>query len=81
MKRPEYLKRIIRQNLDLEPDDKSQDDKIEQMSNDELFNRRLEWEGIVNWGSTIKRYVEDIYGVDLDNRSFYTEQEMEMMAN
>ena len=80
MKRPEYLKRIIRQNLDLEPDDKSQDDIIEQMSNDELFNRRLEWEGIINWGNTIKRYVENIYGVDLDNKVFYTEQEMERMA-
>ena len=80
MKRPEYLKRIIRQNLDLEPDDKSQDDRIEQMSNDELFNQRLEWEGIINWGSTIKRYVENIYGVDLDNRVFYTEQEMERMT-
>ena len=80
MKRPEYLKRIIRQNLDIEPDDKSQDDRIEQMSNDELFNWRLEWEGIVNWGRTIKRYVEDIYGVNLDNRVFYTEQEMERMV-
>lgn len=55
----------VRQNLDLEADDDSKDMEIAQMSRNEVFDRVLEWNGFIRYGSTIRSWVEGVYGVNL----------------
>ena len=44
---PENILRLVRQNLDLEPTDTSMDDKINNMSRNEVLDRVCEWEGLI----------------------------------
>jgi len=65
-KYPEYIMQAVRQNLaDIEEDDASHDYEINGMSHHEIFDRVCNWEGIINYGSIIRRLVRDIYGVEL----------------
>ncbi len=56
----------IRQNLGLEPNDKSMDDNINRMSLNEIFDRWCEWNGLINYGGKLRYVVSSIYGVDLN---------------
>lgn len=62
---PEEVMEAIRQNLGLESDDSSMDDEIMKMSKDEVFDRLLTWNGFINYGGTIREWVNDVYGVEL----------------
>ena len=64
MKYPENIMRMVRGNLDLEFDDTSRDGEIEAMSKQEVFSRVCDWEGLINYGCTIKMWIKQIYGID-----------------
>ena len=63
---PEYIRKKIRQTMDLEPDDKSKDFIFDTMTSNEAFEKVLQWEGILGYTSTIKSWIQDIYKVKLD---------------
>jgi len=63
---PEWILKNIRQNLGLEPDDTSQDDEINAMSKQEVFERYLTWQGIIGYSDRIISVIETIYNVELD---------------
>lgn len=63
---PENILRLVRQNLDLDPKDSSMDEEINNMSRNEVLDRVCEWEGLIGYGSVIREWIKDIYGVDLD---------------
>lgn len=63
MKYPETIMDAIRQGMYLEKGDSSQDGRIELMSSDEAFDRVCNWHGFIDWGSNIRSWVRDIYGV------------------
>lgn len=65
----------VRQNLDLHPYDTSRDDEIKEMSRTEVFERCLNWDGIVGYSEIILDYVNGIYNVDLEPRLKETEAE------
>ena len=65
MKYPEYITESVRQNLGLEEKDTSQDSRIENMSHDEILDRVSTWGRLIGYGSTIRRWITDIYGVKL----------------
>ena len=66
MKYPENIMRMVRGNLDLELDDKSRDGEIEAMSKQEVLNRVCDWDGLIDYGNTIIKWINQIYGVDLN---------------
>ena len=53
----------VRQNLGLEENDTSLDEKINSMDKDEVFMRFLEWEGLMGWSwvESLKNAVINIY--------------------
>lgn len=57
----------VRQNLGLEPDDTSRDEEINAMERQEILDRVCEWHGLINYGETIREWIEDIWGLDLDD--------------
>ena len=63
---PERIMRTLRERKGLEPSDTICDDEINLMSPNEAFEEILEWNGICNYAYTIKHWIEDIYGIDLD---------------
>lgn len=64
---PERIMRDVRGSLGLDEFDDSMDDKINNMSPDEVLNNVCIWNGLINFSGTIKSWVMDIYGIDLDN--------------
>ena len=67
MKYPENIMRMVRQNLDLDHDDTSRDREIEDMSKYEVFSRVCDWEGLIGYGNTIVKWINQIYGIDINN--------------
>lgn len=63
---PEWLLKDIRKNLGLEADDTSQDDEINAMSKQEVFERYLTWQGIIGYSDRIISVIETIYNIQLD---------------
>lgn len=63
---PEYIMAILRQRLDLEADDTSRDVEINSYSCSEAFEEVLAWQGIIGYARHIKGWIEDIYGVVLE---------------
>lgn len=63
---PETILDDIRQNLGAEPGDTSEDERINRMTPDQLFDRWLTWHGIIGWGGQIRGAIRDIYGVELN---------------
>lgn len=63
---PKDIMEALRQRKYLEPDDSSRDEEISLMSPNEVFEEVLEWNGICNYAHTIKRWIKDIYGIDLN---------------
>lgn len=66
MNYPESILKIVRQNLDLEPTDTSRDEDIQNMSRAEVLERVCSWEGLIGYAETIKEWIKDIYGINLD---------------
>lgn len=66
MKYSENIMRMVRGNLDLELDDTNRDGEIEVMSKREVFNRVYNWDGLIDYGDTIIKWINQIYGVDLN---------------
>lgn len=64
---PEYIVKRLRERLGLDEDDASRDEEISLMTPNEVFEEILEWEGIIGYAGTIKMWISDIYGVDLDD--------------
>lgn len=63
---PKDIMEALRQRKDLEPDDTSRDDEISLMSPNEVFEEVLGWDGLCNYAYKIKRWIKDIYGIDLN---------------
>lgn len=65
---PESIMERVRQNLGLEEDDTSEDDFINSLSKNEIFERCCAWEGLLGgWHHILKGWVESIWNVDLDS--------------
>lgn len=56
----------VRENLGLEREDTSKDDKIDSMSPNEIFRRWCGWNGVVDYSGIFREAVSSIYGVDVD---------------
>jgi len=63
----EYILKILRQRYKLDENDKSKDKDFIYLSANEVFEHVTTWEGLINYADTIKKWVNDIYKVDLDN--------------
>lgn len=63
---PKDIMEALRQRKDLEPDDTSRDEEISLMSPNEVFEEVLEWDGLISYVYKIKRWIKDIYGIDLN---------------
>ena len=69
-KYPEYIMGDVRQNLGLDsPEDTSQDGRINNMTKGEVLERVCNWNGLINYHSTIQGWVEDIFNIELDETS------------
>lgn len=66
MKYPENIMRMVRGNLDLELDDTSRDGEIDDMSKYEVFSRTCDWEGLIGYGNKIVKWINQIYGIDIN---------------
>ena len=64
-KYPNYIYESVRQNLGEGQYDISVDQRINEMSTDEIFKRVCIWNNLINYDITIKNWVKDIYGVAL----------------
>lgn len=65
-KYPEYIMKMLRQRLGLDEDDTSRDTELNTYSPSEAFEEVCNWEGLINYASTIKHWIEGIYGFDID---------------
>lgn len=64
---PEYILLKLRKRWCLDESDNSLDGTFQAMTPDHVFSEVLSWEGLlVGWDRQIKRWVQDIYGVDLN---------------
>ena len=66
-KYPDYIMRKLRQRRWLEPNDISSDEILNNFSPQQAFKEVLSWEGLINWDETIKEWINDIYGISIDN--------------
>ena len=65
-KYPEDIMQYVRQRLGADQYDDSKDAEINGMSANEVFNHVCEWNGLIGYADTIKRWVEDIYKINLE---------------
>ena len=65
-KYPEYIMSYVRQNMGLDSDDTSNDDLINSMNRKDIFDRVLNWNGIIGYAGQIKGWIEEIYGIELE---------------
>jgi hypothetical protein len=63
---PDYIMEYVRQNLGLDANDTSRDVEIVRMSRDEILNRVCTWNGLIDYGATIKEWVGNIFEVELE---------------
>jgi hypothetical protein len=66
VKYPEYIMSDLRQRRRLEGNDTSKDELIMNMNKDRVLDEVCNWNGLINYGSTIRNWVEDIYGIKLN---------------
>ena len=62
----EYILRDVRLSLGIDENDSSQDDAIMKMPKKEIFRRICNFNGLINYSNTIKKWIEDIYNIELD---------------
>lgn len=61
----DFVLTSVREALGLAMDG-SEDYRIHQLSKSEIFEKALEWEGIIGYSNKIKTFILEIYGIDLD---------------
>lgn len=66
-KYPPYIMKHVRENLGLEENDSSRDKEINKMSKLEVLDKVATWNGLIGYGYTISKWVQDIYGIELEN--------------
>lgn len=65
---PERIIRLLRLRVGLDGDDTHLDERFQSMSPSNVFLWVLEWNGLLAcWDCTIKGWIKDIYGIDLDS--------------
>lgn len=64
-KYPAYIVRVVLNQKELD-DTKDNRSAIQQMTPNEVFESVCLWEGFINYADTIKSWIQDIYGVNLD---------------
>lgn len=69
-KYPEYIIKILRQRRNIDEDDTSEDKDINTLSTDEVFSEVCDWEGLIGYNSVIKRWINDIYKINLDSNIY-----------
>lgn len=68
-KYPEYILRILRESVGIEPYDTQHDEEFNtQWSQNEVFDSVMGYEATFN-PTRVKEFVKDIYGVNLDEVS------------
>ena len=66
-KYPEYIMYALRQRKGLDKYDTSKDDNFNKYPSNEVLSEVCIWEGLLGgYDSTIKNWINDIYGIDLD---------------
>lgn len=65
-KYPEDIMQYVRQRLGADQYDDSKDAEINGMSANAVFDHVCEWNGLIGYADTIRRWVEGIYKIDLD---------------
>jgi hypothetical protein len=65
MKYPERIMRDVRKNLGLDEMDSSEDLEIYKMDRKDVLNAVCTWNNLPGYGSTIIRWVEEIYQIKL----------------
>lgn len=56
----------VRQRLGLDESDASRDDDIDMMPRKDVFNHVCSWNGLMEYGYTLRKWVNDIFDVDVD---------------
>ena len=56
----------VRQRLGVDENDTTLDLDIAGMHQSTVFAHCLEWEGVIGYDQVIRRWIEDIYGVELN---------------
>lgn len=64
---PEYIMKTLRQRLGLDESDTSKDNYLNTLSKNEVLYEVCQWDGLLGYDTIIKRWVNDIYDIDLDN--------------
>ena len=65
-KYPDYIMRTLRQRRGLDEYDNSKDSYISEMSPERAFSEMCEWNGFIGWSGTIKGWIKDTYGIELE---------------
>lgn len=71
---PEYIMCMLRQRQRLDENDTSKDSVINTYTPNEAFEEVCNWEGLINYAYTIKKWIRDIYNIDLDELSMDLEE-------
>lgn len=67
---PERIIRLLRLRMMLNGNDTHLDDYFQSLSPSHVFSEILEWNGLLGgWDYTIKDWIKDIYGIDLDSEA------------
>ena len=62
------IMQAVRQNVGMERFDYSEDENLERLSPDKIFECVLHWNGLLGgYSEVIKSWVKEIYGVDLND--------------
>ncbi|WP_461199308.1 hypothetical protein [Enterococcus sp. N249-2] len=57
--------KTLRKRAGLNEADKTHDHELNAMSNADVLNDVATWNGLLGYGDTIIRWIEDIYGIEL----------------
>lgn len=63
---PEHILKILRQRRDLDENDKTEDNDLNMLSQNEVFSEVCEWDGLCGYAYKIKSWIDDIYKIDLE---------------
>lgn len=66
----ERIMKLLRQRINLEPDDTSRDEELNTYSAREAFTECCEWEGLIGYSYNLLSWVEYCYGIKLSELDF-----------
>ena len=64
---PENIMRSLRLREGLAANDTSHDAELNQMDPNTAFDEVCGWDGLVNYGTKIRGWMTDIYGIDFED--------------